>query len=837
MKPKKAVKELERQLRKDPGNLVLRLRLASALRTAGRTDEAVTLYRSVAVVYHSDGRLAQAIAVCKSVLEIDPAQRETQALLAELEHILRAQAPPPGPELAEVGALAPPLPPTDEAAPAPAVPARQPAPPAARTRRPTAPPGEAAPGSTLAGHLPAPNRPARSRTAPPTGRHAEVGSGGPPPRPPVPPPRPPVPPRAEFNVRSGLTPLAENDPLPSLADATKSKSDPVIAGDSRPPGVPTRRSRGRAAVLPPEPDAWSAGEPDRRSQAPLLTPTPLPPPLAPHEAEPTGVATQRAQHRQTGEGAVDEPPGTPPPAEAVWNQVDDDAPTTIAPAAGWTPPPEPRRALPLSPMPEPEREPARGEAPVFDEATRLGDSLAVVGPAAFRGGGAALPPIAPESDFASVEVEDRPTDPRAQVGTPARARARGLADRGRDTNPAIALPGPVAQRGSGVGRDRRPTYPDLPAKRKTRPLGGGVPPSLRDDAAADLSLEDDEVTETSREDGGSPQPDTSDRTRADDDLPSLRPGRRAIAPSEDEDRRIDMPRVFGRSYSETLQGLAPDGSAIDAPLSFFGELPEDALAELVRRMSLRGFEAGEVILHEGDPGDACYVIAAGSVRVLKRDPARAEADLIEVARLGAGAVFGEFALLADRRRHATVQAVEDCELYEISRRLLRELAATFAEVGPALERFYRERLLSTLLVTAPFFGPLEEERRGELLARFRPTRCEAGERIVEEGKAAGGLYLIVLGSVDITKRIADGRSVVLTTLGEGAYFGELSLLRGGVARATVTASGPTELAMLPPEDFYEVVAANPVLWEEMRREARRRELMLNQIVTGETSVV
>jgi CRP-like cAMP-binding protein len=194
-------------------------------------------------------------------------------------------------------------------------------------------------------------------------------------------------------------------------------------------------------------------------------------------------------------------------------------------------------------------------------------------------------------------------------------------------------------------------------------------------------------------------------------------------------------------------------------------------------------------------------------------------------------------LLADRRRHATVQAIESTELYEIPRRLLRELAATYQDVGPALEKFYRERLLSTLLATAPFFHPLAEDRRAKLLARFRPMRCESGERVIAEGQKAGGLYLIVLGAVEITKQVAEQRAVLLTTLGEGSYFGELSLMRGGVARASVQATGPTELAVLPPEDFYELVAANPVLWEELRKEAHRRELMLRQIVTGETNVV
>ena len=125
----------------------------------------------------------------------------------------------------------------------------------------------------------------------------------------------------------------------------------------------------------------------------------------------------------------------------------------------------------------------------------------------------------------------------------------------------------------------------------------------------------------------------------------------------------------------------------------------------------------------------------------------------------------------------------------------------------------------------------------ERSARFAPMRVESGDHVVSEGAPAGGLFLIVLGTVEITKRVGRERSVLLSTLGEGAYFGELSLMRGGVARATVTAAGPTELAKLPASDFYDVVAEHPVLWEEIRQQAHRRELMLSQIVAGDTSVV
>ncbi len=770
MKPKKAVKELEKQLRKDPENLVLRLRLAAALRELGRTDQAVTLYRSVAVQYHSEGRVAQAVAVCRSVLEIDASHRDTQALLAELEARLHAHVPDPDPTSPDPD---PTSPPPTTSAPQAAPPPPPPAPP---------PPKPIPPG-------------------PPTARNVRV----------IAPPKGglPSPPSGDDFAPSGLTPSASDLEVPSLAGAgtfpkvePRRKSDPVIDQNSRPPGVRSkRRSQAMAAQAPPPRDTTKQSHPPRMKFGPssklLITPTPLPPPSAYDDDDDDSLITNPnrppPRARPPSPPPLQTPTGEIPslrrPAPSLpADDVDDDAMTTVAPEAGWRPPAVPvvpsqqRPTAPLEDVAKPSA-PARELSPavpagseqddVFGESTRFGDSLAEVG-------GAAL----------------RPPEPQ------------------------------TTRR-----RHRRTT-------RNTLPMGGKPEPQRVDDARATNPL----LEPTAAPPRGKPISRSfdadDDATRVDNGLPSMmKPGMDDFEVVDDDDEGMGLERAFDGTFSEAIDSLAPDGSAIDTPLTIFSELPEDALTELVRRMILRSFRTGDIVLREGDPGDACFVIASGSVRVLKRDPANQASDLIEVARLGSGSVFGEFALLADRRRHATVQAIESTELYEIPRRLLRELAATYPDVGPALEKFYRERLLSTLLATAPFFGPLAEDRRAKLLARFKPMRCESGEQVIIEGQKAGGLYLIVLGAVEIMKKVGDNRSVLLTTLGEGAYFGELSLMRGGSARAGVKAIGPTELAVLPPDDFYELVAANPVLWEELRKEAHRRELMLSQIVTGETNVV
>src|SRR5436305_6605715 len=80
----KRLKELAAALKAEPGSIPRRLELAAALREAQRPADAIDLYRGVAEVYAEEGRLVQAMAVCKGILEIDPEHRDTLEMLANL---------------------------------------------------------------------------------------------------------------------------------------------------------------------------------------------------------------------------------------------------------------------------------------------------------------------------------------------------------------------------------------------------------------------------------------------------------------------------------------------------------------------------------------------------------------------------------------------------------------------------------------------------------------------------------------------------------------------------------------------------------------------------------
>ncbi len=96
----------------------------------------------------------------------------------------------------------------------------------------------------------------------------------------------------------------------------------------------------------------------------------------------------------------------------------------------------------------------------------------------------------------------------------------------------------------------------------------------------------------------------------------------------------------------------------------FKPLMERELTKLARKARRATFGPLDRILHQGQEGSSLFVLESGTVEVLVR---QRDGRDIPVATLDAGAVFGEFGLLTGAARTATVRAIDEVVLYEISK--------------------------------------------------------------------------------------------------------------------------------------------------------------------------
>lgn len=124
-----------------------------------------------------------------------------------------------------------------------------------------------------------------------------------------------------------------------------------------------------------------------------------------------------------------------------------------------------------------------------------------------------------------------------------------------------------------------------------------------------------------------------------------------------------------------------------ASLPLFAGLSPRELKIVAALVHERGMLAGEVIFDEGEEGQAIYFIHSGEVVICRQGDAGHP-----IATLGAGAVFGELALVDGGPRSAQARAAAECTLGVMFRgdflALMESHAAIAAKISFQLVRHY-----------------------------------------------------------------------------------------------------------------------------------------------------
>ncbi|MEE8408019.1 MAG: cyclic nucleotide-binding domain-containing protein [Myxococcota bacterium] len=264
-------------------------------------------------------------------------------------------------------------------------------------------------------------------------------------------------------------------------------------------------------------------------------------------------------------------------------------------------------------------------------------------------------------------------------------------------------------------------------------------------------------------------------------------------------------------------------------IPLFSDLPKNAFIQLLEEMKMRPTLPGEAIIREGDVDDSMFIISHGKVKITKTTDTGAE---IVLAHLGDGAFFGEMALLSESPRTASVIAEEETLLFEVSRKALDEVVKNFSSVKHILLRFYRQRLLANLMATSPIFRPLDIEQRKSLIERFKSREVPANEKILEEGQKGDGLYMLLSGRVEVSKK-GNGKRQVLAHLKEGDVFGEMSLLSNKPVSANIKTIKKSIVLKLPRRIFSEIVSTHPQLLAHISELSSERAKTTEAILTGQ----
>ncbi|HEX2122148.1 MAG TPA: cyclic nucleotide-binding domain-containing protein [Thermoanaerobaculia bacterium] len=116
---------------------------------------------------------------------------------------------------------------------------------------------------------------------------------------------------------------------------------------------------------------------------------------------------------------------------------------------------------------------------------------------------------------------------------------------------------------------------------------------------------------------------------------------------------------------------------------------------------------------------------------------------------------------------------------------------------PAATAGVSEPLFTRPVPKSPLFEMLSDAERTAIVNEMEVESHDEGSVIINEGDPGSSMYVIASGEVKVyTRTVNKSGPVFLARLGEGDFFGEVSVLTGKPRTATITASQRTELLRL-----------------------------------------
>lgn len=290
-------------------------------------------------------------------------------------------------------------------------------------------------------------------------------------------------------------------------------------------------------------------------------------------------------------------------------------------------------------------------------------------------------------------------------------------------------------------------------------------------------------------------------------------------------------RVIQRESAARKTKEFGDCMALLPKLQCFAALQPSELPSLAMSCTFRQYQAGDIVVQQGESGHELFMICFGSVAVLVEGTAEGASTKSQekVAVLKAGQYFGEAALLNNAPRNATIESLTRLEVYVLSRDSFNKLGLRYrlaslrknaviqrtraSGQNMLIEPSIREKtdddrdLIRAAMRANKNLAPLVENLDDQRLAliadqAFRLDVREGAEVVRQRDLKADLFYVVQRGQLDVFK---DGEKV--GELGPGTSFGELALIFRAPRAATVTASSNAALWALRRHDLRAILQA------------------------------
>jgi CRP/FNR family transcriptional regulator, cyclic AMP receptor protein len=123
-----------------------------------------------------------------------------------------------------------------------------------------------------------------------------------------------------------------------------------------------------------------------------------------------------------------------------------------------------------------------------------------------------------------------------------------------------------------------------------------------------------------------------------------------------------------------------------------------------------------------------------------------------------------------------------------------------------------------LLARVPLFASLTQAQLTLLAASTSKQRFKRGEVLLKQGETSQALYVMVVGRASVIARDSKGKEIILASVKQGDYLGEMSVLDGMPHSADVVADIETDVLILGQSELLACLKDSPAASISMMRE-------------------
>lgn len=281
-----------------------------------------------------------------------------------------------------------------------------------------------------------------------------------------------------------------------------------------------------------------------------------------------------------------------------------------------------------------------------------------------------------------------------------------------------------------------------------------------------------------------------------------------VAPPEvfEEIRTAPIPEVDDFSILGQVQADPEVAIFALSQVPMFRELPTASLEAMAAGAEQLEVPDGEFLFVEGDEATSFFVVVDGALEILR------EKDGREVALRHAkkGEAFGLFGLFSAQLRAASVRAIGDCTILEISGEKLQSLINHDDALHEKLLGFYRERLVEGFMASK-LFTDIDSIARARLIGRYKHVELENGGTLLNPGEVSNVLAVVTHGQLILEDRSMVGKTPRQFEVTQGQFLAVTCAMSGLPSRLRIFAPQFATVSLLSQKDLNELLRDYPAL--------------------------